>query len=175
MKSKVIAGLAAVAVWLVCGATGARAGWTVDIESGLAYNGYNDVRIPGDLGTDISLTEDLKSDGTAFLRLRLTADLGRRHQLSILAAPLRFDASGRIDRAVDYNGVSFAAGEILTSRYRFDSYRLTYRYALARSERLRFDLGLTAKIRDAAIAISGQTESSEKTNTGFVPLINFAL
>ena len=52
---------------LTCGITPARAAWFVDIESGVAYNGYNDVRIPGDTGTDISLTDELTSDGTPFV------------------------------------------------------------------------------------------------------------
>jgi len=71
--------------------------------------------------------------------------------------------------------VTFEADENLNARYRFDSYRLTYSYALVRSERLHFDIGFTAKIRDAAIRVESEQRSSEKTNTGFVPLINFAL
>jgi hypothetical protein len=153
----------------------ALAGWSIDVESGLAFNGYNDVRIPGDKGTDISLSEELDAEETEFIRVRIGLDLGQRHRISLLAAPLRIEASGSVNRDVDYNGVRFSAGEFLNSRYRFDSYRLTYAYALVTTDRLRFDLGLTAKIRDAGIRIEGVNESSEKTNTGFVPLINFSL
>jgi hypothetical protein len=152
-----------------------NAGWSVDIEGGTAYNGYNDVRIPGNTGTDISLSEELESDATGFWRVRVAVDLGQRHRLSLLAAPLSIEGSGSVDREVEFNGVRFEAGEKLNSRYRFDSYRLSYSYVLVKSDRLRFDLGFTAKVRDAAIKIEGERESSEKTNTGFVPLINFAL
>jgi len=152
-----------------------HAGFTVDVEGGAAFNGYNDVRIPGDTGTKLSLSDELESDAVPFFRLRLTIPIGERHKLSLLAAPLRIESSGSLDRAIEYNGVTFAAGEHLDSRYRFDSYRLTYSYMLYKSDRLRFDLGVTAKIRDAAIEIKGEMEKSEKTNTGFVPLINFAL
>jgi hypothetical protein len=152
-----------------------QAGWSIDVEGGLAFNGYNDVRIPGDLGTDISLSEELEAEETEFIRVRLGLNLGARHRLSFLAAPLRIEASGSVNREVDYNGVRFSSGELLNSRYRFDSYRLSYAYALVDSDRLRFDLGFTAKVRDAAIKIEGEKESSEKTNTGFVPLINFSL
>jgi hypothetical protein len=38
-----------------------------------------------------------------------------------------------------------------------------------------FGLGLTAKIRDAKIALSSPELQSEKTNVGFVPIINFRL
>jgi hypothetical protein len=152
-----------------------HAGWSIDIESGAAFNGYNDVRIPGNTGTDISLSEDLKSDAAGFIRLRLARDFGDRHQLSLLVAPLRIRAAGSLDRDVNFNGVWFTAGEDLSAHYRFDSYRLTYHYTLLNSDRLRTGIGLTAKVRDASIKIKGNNDFSEKTNTGFVPLINFAV
>jgi hypothetical protein len=40
---------------------------------------------------------------------------------------------------------------------------------------MEFGLGFTAKIRDAKIAISSPGSDSEKTNVGFVPIINFRL
>ena len=40
---------------------------------------------------------------------------------------------------------------------------------------LEFGLGLTAKIRDAKIALASSGAVSEKTNVGFVPIINFRL
>ena len=149
-------------------------GWSVDIESGAAFNGYNDVRIPGNTGTAISLTEDLDADAAAFIRVRLTKSLGERHRLSVLVAPLRITASGQVDREIAFNGTLFAANEPLTSHDRFDSYRLSWSYAVYKSERLRVDLGLTGKIRDASIEIESANQVSEKSNTGFVPLINFA-
>ena len=42
----------------------------IDIESGVVFAGYNDVRIPGDGGTRFSLTDDLKSQNDWFYRLR---------------------------------------------------------------------------------------------------------
>ena len=152
----------------------ANADWSINIESGLAYSGYNDVRIPGNTGTDISLSEDLKAESTEFVRLRLAIDLGDRHQLSFLVAPLRFESSGTVDRDVDFNGVRFDADIPLNSLYRFDSYRVTYHYTWLRNERFRAGLGFTGKVRDASISIDNGSVSSEKANTGFVPLINFA-
>jgi len=172
---RVVFGLTAIIVFQILAVTEVQADWSVDVETGVAYNGYNDVRIPGNTGTRLSLSDELESDGTGFLRVRLAVALGQRHRLSFLVAPLRFEGSGSIDRDVDYNGVRFPAGEPLSSRYRFDSYRVTYSYALIDSDRLRFDIGFTAKVRDASIKIESEDMSSEKTNTGFVPLINFAL
>ncbi len=166
---------ATVLVFMTLIASEAWAGFSIDVEAGVASSGYNDIRIPGNTGSDISLTDDLKSDESEFWRARLGIGLGQKHRLSLLVAPLRLESSGSVDRAIDYNGVTFEAGEALSARYRFDSYRLTYSYALVQSERLNFDIGFTAKIRDAAIRIESEQRSSEKTNTGFVPLIYFAL
>jgi hypothetical protein len=151
------------------------ADWSIDIESGAAFNGYNDVRIPGNTGTNISLSEELTAEGSAFVRFRLSMDLGERHRLSFLVAPLTFKASGTVDRDIDFNGVRFLASTPLSSKYRFDSYRVTYHYTMLTKEKLLAGLGFTAKIRDASIQIDDGVNSSEKTNTGFVPLINFAI
>ncbi|MCB2230319.1 hypothetical protein KQH82_06365 [bacterium] len=160
---------------LVILATGsAFAGWSVDIESGLASSGYNDVRIPGSTGSDISLSEDLKAESTEFVRLRLAIDLGDRHQLSFLIAPFTFESTGTLDRDIDFNGTRFTTGVPLRSRYRFDSYRVTYQYTWLRNERLTAGIGFTGKVRDASISLDNGIVFSEKTNTGFVPLINFA-
>nr|HMR10737.1 hypothetical protein [Polyangiaceae bacterium] len=55
--------------------------------------------------------------------------------------------------------------------YRFDSYRLTYRYSFVQDDALQLAAGFTGKIRDAEIALYG-AETARKTNTGFVPLLN---
>jgi hypothetical protein len=153
----------------------AGAAVTIDLETGAAFAGYNDVRIPGTTGTEFSLTRDLESDPAAFFRARLSYKFGQRHTLSLLVAPLRLKADGRIDRDILFEDEHFPAGSDLRATYRFDSYRLTYRYRLYRSETVQFGLGLTAKIRDAAISVESDSLRAEKTNTGFVPLINFRL
>jgi hypothetical protein len=149
--------------------------WSIDVEGGVAFNGYNDVRIPGNTGTDISLSEELTAESSDFVRVRLSMDLGERHRLSFLVAPLSFKASGTVDRDIDFNGVRFLASTPLSAKYRFDSYRVTYHYTMLTKEKLRAGIGFTAKIRDASIQIDDSVNSSEKANTGFVPLINFAI
>ncbi len=155
-------------------APAARAGFFVDFEGGLATNLYNNIRVPGDTGTRFSLTDDFSVENTGFWRARLGWE-GGRHSVSLLAAPLRFSASGRAPEDIDFAGETFSAGADIKAGYRFDSYRLTYRYELAASRRLDFGLGLTAKLRDAAIRLSGAGRRAEKTNVGFVPLVNFRL
>ena len=61
----------------------------IDIEAGLAISGYNDARIPGDNGTLFSFSEELKSDDEFFYRLRLSYKFEKKHNISILYAPLQ--------------------------------------------------------------------------------------
>jgi hypothetical protein len=175
---------AAVSVWLIIATASplraekfseGRTVWRLEVESGVVFSGYNDVRIPNGTGTDISLTDDLETDPAPFVRVRLTAVFADRHVLSALAAPLRLEATGSVDKTVGFEGVDFPAGAPLEARYRFDSYRLTYRYLLQRSARITAGLGFTAKIRDAAVSIAGAGKKAEKPNTGLVPLINFSV
>jgi len=149
-------------------------GWFLDLETGGAFLGYCDVQIPGtSAGTRFSLTDDLKTSGAAFFRLRAGLNFSGRHTLWVLIAPLSLDGSGSLPYRLEYNGASFPAGVSLTSNYRFNSYRLSYQYRIKESEKLRIGIGFTAKIRDAGIRVEGGSLKSEKTNVGFVPIINF--
>ena len=172
-RYKVIGALAA--MLLLLGSPQASAEWSMDVESGAVLSGYNDVRIPNESGTKFSLSEELETDADYFVRLRLTYSFNDKHHVSALAAPLRLDASGRIDRPVKFNRVEFAANVPLKARYRFDSYRLTYRYDLYRTNGVRAGIGFTGKIRDASIRLEDQEKKTENKNTGFVPLVNFRL
>lgn len=147
--------------------------WFLDFENGLAVPGYNDVRIPGDTGTLFSLSEELSLDSAYFLRLRPGFRWRSRHTLSVLVAPLRLNASGRLNKDVFFFGKTFPANVPLTGVYKFNSYRLTYRYDIVKREKWQAGIGFTAKIRDALIKLEGDVGSSSKTNLGFVPLVNF--
>lgn len=155
----------------------AVAHWYVDVEAGPVFSGYNDVRIPGNTGTLFSLTEDLHARTALGFRARLSKTFGDRHWVSVLVAPLRVESRGTLNRDVLFAGTLFPAGENeLKGLYRFDSYRLTYRYGLVRARRFRLDLGLTAKVRDAEISLDYRhvmLPGASKTNTGFVPIVSF--
>jgi len=152
-----------------------KAQMILDIESGAVFNGYNDVRIPGDLGTSFSLTDDLKSEPAIFLRLRASYKIKVRHTISLLYAPLTTKSEGRVGKDILFNDDLFDANTLLNGTYKFNSYRLTYRYDIVNNPKLIFGLGFTAKIRDASIGLSSEGKTSVKTNVGFVPIINFRL
>jgi hypothetical protein len=148
---------------------------SIDLESGYVTTGYNDVRIPGDQGTLFSLNEELKADGKIFYRLRLNYNINSRNIISVLYAPLTVRSQGSVSRDILFEDVLFAANSDIDATYKFNSYRLTYRYELVQKPKFNFGIGFTAKIRDAKIALASGDEQSEKVNVGFVPIINFRL
>ncbi len=161
----------AVGIWLAA-TSAAVAQLGLDVETGVVFPGYNDVRIPGTGGTLFSLTNELKTDGSVFVRGRVSYAFGSRNTVSVLVAPLFVKASGTIPTAVQFQDKTFGANTPLDAEWKFNSYRLTYRYEVVKSEEFELGLGLTAKIRDAKISLSGGGGTSTKTNVGFVPLIN---
>ena len=145
----------------------------VEIETALAYTGYSDVRIPGDDGTLFSLSEDLKADVTPAFRFRVSQRFGNRHNVSLLAAPLHVVSNGTVDRDINFAGKPFESGTKLKGTYWFNSYRLTYRYDFVNNFTTELGIGLTAKIREAGIRLESDSDKADKTNVGFVPIINF--
>ncbi|PWH86611.1 hypothetical protein [Brumimicrobium oceani] len=152
-----------------------QAQFALDAETGALFTGYNDVRIPGDQGTFFSLKDDIQSATTGFIRIRANYTLKKRHTFSLLYAPLKTIGTGKVEKDILFNGKTFLSNTVLASTYKFNSYRLTYRYRIVDRPKFKFGLGFTAKIRDAGIGLSSATLNSIKTNVGFVPIINFRL
>jgi hypothetical protein len=146
--------------------------WFLDVEMGGAWNTSNNIRIPGDTGTRFSLTDTFDVGGKLIYRFRAGLTLGDRHTLSLLAAPLQFTATGQSSVPIFFFEENFAPGVPLEALYRFNSWRMTYRYDFVRSDKWRVGVGFTAKIRDAEVRLSDGIRSSSKTDVGFVPLLN---
>ncbi|HOJ50337.1 MAG TPA: hypothetical protein PKW55_05950 [Spirochaetota bacterium] len=143
-----------------------------EIEGGIVYTGYNDVRIPSDSGTMFSLKDDIKSDNTLFYRIRLGYNFGAS-EFILLFAPLKVEGDGIINKNIYFNGKTFYSFSYLKSLFKFNSYRFTYRYEIYSDSSIILKLGLTAKIRDAKIRLEDNTgNSAERSNLGFVPLVN---
>jgi hypothetical protein len=147
----------------------------LDIETGAVFSGYNDIRIPGDKGTLFSLSDELEADSEVFYRIRIFYNFNERHHFSVLYAPLSINSTGQLDRNLIFQGETFPANTFLKATYKFNSYRLIYRYDFLRKDKIEAGVGFTAKIRDAKIAIKGDALESEKKNVGFVPIIAFRL
>jgi hypothetical protein len=149
--------------------------WEIDLEGGGVFSGYNDVQIPNVTGTRFSLSEDLNTPDKVYFRLRATYKFNSRHHVSVLFAPLTLKASGVLEKAVFFEDTLFPAFSEVDGVFKFNSYRLTYRYNFLRKEKIRLGIGFTAKIRDARVALASSSEETENTNVGFVPLLHFTL
>ena len=145
--------------------------FAAELEGGPVWQTRNDVRIPGDTGTEISLVDVLGDGPFAAGRAYLTWDVSRKGSLRLLIAPLGIEGDGTLADSVDFAGETFAPGPV-DAAYKFNSYRLTYRYLLHDGERWQWRLGFTAKVRDARIALAQPGRAAEKTDVGVVPLLN---
>lgn len=151
----------------------AHCDWFFDVEAGYAWPGYIDVRIPNETGTLFSLKDDLPAESKFVYRLRLGYRFHPKHSVSVLFAPLSLNAQGSVDKDISFNGDLFPANTPLQAFYKFNSYRLTYRFDFVNSKKWKVGLGLTAKIRDAEVRLEDENKSSSNTDFGFVPLLNF--
>ncbi len=160
---------------VVCQANNLQAQFSLDFETGAVTTAYNDVRIPGKGGDFISLSKELQAGTRVFGRLKAGYMLNERSELLLLIAPLRFIYTGSLADKALFQGTIFPAGEAIKATYQFNSYRLSYRYYLRQDDQLKIGLGLTLKIRDALIGLESGQLQAEKTDFGFVPLVNFFL
>lgn len=160
-----------VLVLALAGAAPAAAeAFRLELEGGAAWQLRNDFAVPGDTGTRISLDEATTGPFAAF-RGTLWADVSRRTSLRLLAAPLRTTASLTPAAPVEFNGTTFPGGQPLDVTYVFNSYRLSWVYRFGSSGPVSFRAGLTAKVRDAKIQLTGSGLDSTKSNVGVVPLL----
>lgn len=155
------------------GACPAAAQYYLDAEGGRVSADHNTVKIPLDGGTRFSLTDDLAPEAAPYARLRAGRRWGR-NDLSVLVAPLTLRSSGRLPKAVNFDGVNFPAGSSAEAVYRFNSYRVRYLYEFYRREKLKMRWGGALKLRHAGITLTGGGASAESKNTGFVPLAAFS-
>lgn len=148
---------------------------TFTLEGGAAFTAYNDAAVPGDNGTRIGLGDELDGDPAPALRLRYGRTFQDRHWAGLLAAPLTARYQGTLSRDTDFDGSRFPAGSRVNASFRFDSYRLVYRYLASESDLFSLRLGAALKVRDAAITLESEGIRAEKRNTGLVPLLSFNL
>jgi hypothetical protein len=166
--------VSAVTVLVLAGEASAQsmAGSVLDIEVSAAWQDSNDVQIPNDSnGTRFAL--DAITGPGPFLapRIQFTTKLAPLHELRLLAAPLGIKESGRLDKPVKFQGQNFTVGDV-EAKYRFDSYRATWRYTFHENPDWIWKVGVTGKIRVAEIMLRQGDVTATKSNIGFVPLLH---
>jgi hypothetical protein len=115
---------------------------------------------------------DLVGSGPYFsYRAYISFDFAQKHGVRLLLAPLTIEDSGTPSQPIRFEGETFEPGTPANATYRFNSYRLTYRYLLFDNERWSWRVGFTAKIRDAEISLAQGGVSASNSNVGFVPLL----
>jgi hypothetical protein len=142
--------------------------FTLDLETGAAWQLRNDFAVPGDTGTLVRLDDE----GPSFAgRATLNWNVNDRWSVRFLAAPLSTDSDYLPEGDVLFQDAIFAAGKPVRVDYRFDSYRVSGIYRFRSSGPWSFRAGLTAKVRDAEISLRNDEVSATKSNTGVVPLL----
>lgn len=151
----------------------AQSGSAVTIEAGPVWQTRNVARIPNSAsGTKFSL-RDLQGGGAeAAWRIDATWQIAERHHLRAMHAPYAITRTGIPGAALQFDGEAFAAGEPTRVHYRFDSWRLSYRYRFHHGEDWTWWGGATLKVRDASIGLSQAGVAARYDNTGLVPLLS---
>jgi hypothetical protein len=154
--------------------TGVR-GLAVEVEAGPVWQGMNDVEIPNDGTATRIAVEELIGRGPSFsYRIYLSYDFNEKHGLRLLFAPLTIEGDGTPSDEIRFDGETFPPDVVTHASYTFNSYRLTYRYRFFNGERFRWHVGFTAKIRDAEVIVSQESNEASYDNIGFVPLVHGA-
>ena len=144
---------------------------SVDLELGLFHFTRNDARIPGDTGTRFAL-DDLTGSSGASARLQGTWWWNERNALRLTAAPLSISGTDLLGQDVDFAGERFAAGEPTRGEYRFNTYRLTWRYRFEPGQRWEWSAGAAVLVRDARIRLTQGQLSAKDDDLGLVPLLH---
>jgi hypothetical protein len=143
----------------------------VGLEFGPVSFSRNDVRIPGNGGSNFDMRDLTGSGPETFARLDAYWDISDRHGLRVVLAPLQFSGTGALAADTDFAGTMFPAGTT-DATYEFSTYKFTYRYAFAERGGWRWRLGFTGLIRDANVALQRGALSANDDDFGFVPLLH---
>lgn len=177
MKTTMIAAALLLTAALAAAATAQadEARFRVELEGGTVWQTVNDVQVPNDgTGTRFSLVDALGKGPWAAGRGYLTWNINERHGLRALVAPLTITDDAVLGGPVEFAGAGFAAGAPTEATYKFNSWRLSYRYRFHAGARWTWWVGFTAKVRDAKIRLEQAGVAAEKTDVGFVPLLHVA-
>lgn len=164
-------------LFLLTTAVGAEAQsrWQVRVMPQAAFGGRNTVQRPNnDEGTYISLNHDFQRKNNAVFSPRFEVEYSyNRHHAVATAALLtdRFEGAAPYDFM--YNSELFTVGSNIDAVYRFNTYRLTYRYRLVENSDINFELGATVLFRDAYISFEDETKKTRFSNFGVAPLISY--
>lgn len=142
-------------------------------ESGVVFNGYNNVQVPGTSeGTRLSLTDDFEQDNILYFRARVGYTIKEHHDIYVTLAPLKLYSQGSFSQPINFGGETYAANTGTDALYQFSTYRLTYRYLFFFGDRTTLGVGITGLLRNAEVRLRQGNTIANTTDLGFVPLLS---
>lgn len=148
------------------------AGLGLRAETGTVWFSRNDIRIPADNGTRFDLLDLTGSGPAPYIRLYASYEFNNRHSLRLNIAPLRVDGTGTLDKDVFFEGATFKSDVPTKGTYKFNTYRLTYRWMYHRGMNWHGGLGGALLVRDAKVGLQQGPLKKSNTDIGFVPLVH---
>jgi len=144
------------------------------IETGPLGFSYNDAQIPNSSAGDrFDLLELTGAGPVPYVRLSVEETFAQRHTVRVLYAPVSIEGTGTLSEPTRFNGETFAADTPIEGLYKFNTYRLTYRYTFLDDHRWTLGAGITALVREANIRLTQGSTKADDPNLGVVPLLHF--
>ena len=140
-------------------------------EGGAVWQLRNDLQRPQVEGATRLSLDEIDKGPERFYRIEAYYRPKSNHGFRALYAPFALEVTDTPSDSIRYNNQDFSAGEEVTYRYMFNSYRLTYYYAFWGHGESQFNVGFTAKIRDAETRLTQGQITTSYDNVGFVPLL----
>lgn len=143
----------------------------IGIEGGAVWQLRNDLQRPQVEGATRVSLDEIDQGPESYYRIEAYYRTSSNHAFRALYAPFELEVSNTPTSSIRYNDQDFNAGEPVTYLFKFNSYRLTYYYAFWGHGESQFNLGFTAKVRDAETRLTQGTTETVYDNVGFVPLL----
>ncbi len=145
----------------------------VGLEAGGVGFSRNDVRIPGNTGTEFDMTGLTGSGPDFFARIDGHWNINEKHGLRVVLAPLEVAGSGDLEQATAFAGENFPAGTT-DATFKFSTYKFTYRYTFANRGAWQWRVGFTGVVRDANVELRQGELVANDDNVGFVPTLHLS-
>lgn len=143
----------------------------IELEFGAVGFSRNDVRVPSTTGTEFDMTDLTGSGPDFFARINGHWNINDRHGVRLVLAPLEVSGTGELQQDTEFAGETFSPGTT-EGIYKFNAYKLTYRYKLRDRGAWRWRIGFTGVIRDANIELRQGALRANDDDVGFVPALH---
>lgn len=144
------------------------------LEAGPLGFSYNDAQIPNSSAGDrFDLLELTGAGPVPYGRLSVEQTFAERHTVRALYAPVSIEGTGTLSEPTRFGGETFAADTPIEGYYKFNTYRLTYRYTFRDDQQWTLGAGATLLVRDANIRLTQGGTEADDPNLGVVPLLHF--